>query len=415
MITPLDEWVVRITDGNLQAYQLERLNATLKVAQRSPFYRSTLPDQILNLSQLAMLPTINAEILKQKCSLLICVPQSEIARIVTIQTSGSTDTPKRVFFTERDLELTVDYFANGLKTLISAGDSMAVLLPCQRPDGVGDLISRGLMRIPVTPLRFGPVGDIAECVCALKNNNVKGIIAAPVQALTLARYCAAGGIKTDVRAALLSTDNIPRIIVSELKRLWNCDVFEHYGMTEMGLGGALDCHAHDGYHIRENDLLVEILDDKDRPIDDGELGEVVFTTLTREGMPLVRYKTGDRSMLLRGRCACGSELRRLAPLKGRIGDDVSMECGTVVRMCEFDEALFAIPEICDYSLKAIKSENTVEITVQSQKSVGVAKTRQIEAALKSSGLTRDLNVIINVTLLPDMLPPMAGKRLILVT
>ena len=444
---------------DIQAYQLECLNATLQAAQNSPYYRRSLiaqtsntseqplkrgaavpaqiPStskltrhgsaaptnqaknvvhicQIQSLSELALLPTIDAGTVKEEGTRLVCAPQSEIARIVTLQTSGSTDSPKRVFFTEHDLELTVDYFTYGLKTLISAGDSMAILLPCERPDGVGDLIARGLARIPVTPVRHGLVSDIAGCVNVLRMSNAKSLVAAPVQALAVARYCYAKNIKLNISTVLLSTDNIPRIVVSELERLLSCEVFEHYGMTEMGLGGAIDCEAHDGYHIRENDLFIEILDEKGRPVRDGEYGEVVFTTLTREGMPLIRYKTGDRSKLLPGRCVCGSILNRVAPLKGRIGGDVIMECGTVLRMHEFDEVLFAIPEVSGFTLTAQRGKNKLEIALESQESVGVAEAARVSKALKLSGLIDGLDVTITVTLLPDTLPPMIGKRIIAV-
>ena len=491
-ITPLDAWVRDIINNNItndtvkndavlradiQAFQLDRLNATIETALKSSYYRQLFSNQIQNmseparknsaaltdetriasttrdlspsrssspfrdtlpsrassstrdlslsqiaspsphfqsLSQLSQLPAIDAEVLKKEGMRLVCAPQGEIARIVTLQTSGSTDSPKRVFFTERDLELTVDYFANGLKTLTAAGDSMAILLPCESPDGIGDLIARGLMRIPVTPVRHGLVGDIAQCVNVLRETNAKSLVGVPVQALALARYCAAKKIKLDIRAVLLSTDNIPRIVVSELERLWGCEVFEHYGMTEMGLGGAIDCEAHDGYHIRENDLLVEILDEKGCPLKDGEYGEVVFTTLTREGMPLIRYKTGDRSMLLQGRCACGSRLRRLAPLNGRIGGDTVMECGTVIRIHEFDKVLFAIPEVSGFTLTAERSENRLKIAIESQESAGAAKPEQISKALESSGLIRGVDAAITVTLLPDTLPPVKGKRVVIV-
>ena len=446
--------------ADIQNYQLERLNTTLQTAQNSPYYRRSLIGQttnsseypqnrntafyvqtpsasklsrhesashanqaksvvsicqIQNLSELALLPTIDADTIKEEGTRLVCAPQSEIARIVTLQTSGSTDSPKRVFFTEHDLELTVDYFANGLKTLVSAGDTMAILLPSERPDGVGDLIARGLARISVTPVRHGLVSDIAKCVNLLRMSNAKSLVAVPVQALAVARYCCAKDIKLDIRAILLSTDNIPRIVVSELKRLLNCEVFEHYGMTEMGLGGAIDCEAHDGYHIRENDLLVEIIDENGWAVQDGEYGEVVFTTLTREGMPLIRYKTGDRSKLLPGRCECGSILSRVAPLKGRIGGDVIMECGNVLRMHEFDEVLFAIPEVSGFTLTAQRSNNKLEIAVESQESVGIAEAELVSEALKLSGLINGLDVVITVTILPDTMPPMIGKRLITAT
>jgi phenylacetate-coenzyme A ligase PaaK-like adenylate-forming protein len=106
--------------------------------------------------------------------------------------------------------------------------------------------------------------------------------------------------------------------VELIERAWGCEVFEHYGMTEMGLGGAMACEAHDGYHPREADLLFEIVDPRTgAPLPDGEYGEIVFTTLTRTAMPLVRYRTGDMSRFIPGPCPCGSVLKRLARVADR--------------------------------------------------------------------------------------------------
>jgi phenylacetate-coenzyme A ligase PaaK-like adenylate-forming protein len=94
-------------------------------------------------------------------------------------------------------------------------------------------------------------------------------------------------------------------------------VYEHYGMTEMGLGGAMACEKRDGYHPREADLLFEIIDPcTGEVLPEGEYGEIVFTTLTRQAMPFIRYRTGDFSRWLPGLCGCGSILKRL----DKVGD-----------------------------------------------------------------------------------------------
>ena len=95
-------------------------------------------------------------------------------------------------------------------------------------------------------------------------------------------------------------------------------MLDHYGLTETCYGCALECPAHNGYHLRWLDVVVEIVDmDGDTVLPPGEVGEVVLTTL-REAMPLIRYRTGDVASLLPGPCACGSPLKRLGPVLGRI-------------------------------------------------------------------------------------------------
>jgi hypothetical protein len=120
----------------------------------------------------------------------------------------------------------------------------------------------------------------------------------------------------------------------------------------MGLGGGVDCEAHAGYHLREPDLYLEVVDPSTgQVLPEGAPGEIVLTTLTRRGMPLVRYRTGDLSRLVPGPCPCGSALRRLARVRGRT-DARTVPCGpgsAAVTLPELDEALFALPELVDYS------------------------------------------------------------------
>ena len=87
---------------------------------------------------------------------------------------------------------------------------------------------------------------------------------------------------------------------SRIMALWGAAVFDHYGMTETGLGGAVECEAHQGMHIRENDLYFELID-----------GELLVTTLTREGMPFIRYRTGDKGSITYEPCPCGSFIPRI--------------------------------------------------------------------------------------------------------
>src|SRR6266536_362816 len=139
----------------------------------------------------------------------------------------------------------------------------------------------------------------------MRREQVDCVVGIPAQILSLVRC---RGPFADVpsrrlKRVLLCSDHVPERIVQEIKREWACEVFEHYGMTEMGLGGGVDCEAHCGYHVREADLYLEIVDiDTGRPVPAGRFGEIVFTTLTRRGMPFIRYRTGDISRFLPGVC-----------------------------------------------------------------------------------------------------------------
>ena len=148
------------------------------------------------------------------------------------------------------------------------------------------------------------------------------LVGIPVQVLSLVRHPKSARIPRGfIRSVLLSTDYVPESIVADIQRTWGCRVYQHYGMTEMGYGGGVECDAHDGYHLREADLFVEIVDPATgRALPDGVSGEVVVTTLTRRAMPLIRYRTGDMARFLPEYCPCGSTLRRLEQGAGPAGE-----------------------------------------------------------------------------------------------
>ncbi len=117
----------------------------------------------------------------------------------------------------------------------------------------------------------------------------------PGQVVRLARSAAGRRIGPGrIKSVLLSGDHVTPAMRAAIEQAWDCRVFEHYGSTEVGLGGAVQCRAHAGLHVREADLLFEVVDPATgRALPDGADGELVVTTLTRRGMPLIRFRTGD--------------------------------------------------------------------------------------------------------------------------
>ena len=272
-----------------------------------------------SLADIDRIPFTTASHLAGDPSGFLAVRQDDVARIVTLRTSGSTGEAKRLFFTEGDLELTMDFFHHGMSTLVRPGQRVAVLLPCERPDSVGDLLVRGLRRMDVRALAYGPVTDPVSAADTIASYQAHCLVGIPTQVLAVARTRVGAAIgKGSIKSILLSTDYVPRAIAGTLEKVWGCRVFTHYGMTEMGLGGGVECEALDGYHLREGDLYFEVVDHETGEVaSDGALGEVVFTTLTRRGMPLIRYRTGDIARIIPQPCPCGSALRRMERVRGR--------------------------------------------------------------------------------------------------
>ena len=331
----VDDWIAKkiglpqrekLSREKLEKWQLEKLRETLlRVVSRSSFYREKISGglSIYSLDEIASLPFTSPEELEEHGSEMVCVPASEVSRIVTLQTtSGTTGTPKRVWFTEEDQELMTDYIHHGLRVMTGPGDVFLVLMPCERPGSVGDLVALGVERIGSRAIRIGPIPpdgsrDVEIFDIMRREGVTTGLATAPTAARLAAKSASDQKICDNMHSILLSAQYISEKDKSTIESFWDCHVYEHYGMTEMGLGGAMACRARAGYHPREADLLFEIIDPvTGEVLPEDEFGEIVFTTLTRQAMPLIRYRTGDYSRWLPGQCPCGSILKRM----DKVGD-----------------------------------------------------------------------------------------------
>ena len=228
------------------------------------------------------------------------------------------------------------------------------------------MLVRGLERMDVKGIVHGPVADVGRAIDDVLNFEIDCLVGIPVQVLAMVRHTGDRRIpKGRIKNVLLSTDYVPEAIIRELETSWGCRVFEHYGMTEMVFGGAVQCEARSGYHMREADLYFEILDPvQGCPVPDGVIGEVVFTTLNRHGMPLIRYRTGDLSRLIPEPCPCGSTLRRLDKIAGRIACIVRLAGSSLLDISTLDEAIFQASEVVNYVPEITKEDERDYLTVK---------------------------------------------------
>ncbi len=354
-ITPLEAWVAgkiqqpTLTRATLEAYQLAKLQAVIQFARaKSPFYRRLLAD-IPNLDQLtdlARLRFTTADDIRHHPLQLVCVSQDEIHRVVTLDSSGTTGQPKRLYFTPDDQQLTIDFFRVGMSTFTEADDRVLILLPGESAGSVGDLLATALHQLGAVPIKHGPVRDPLVTLEMIQREQITGLVGVPTHVLALARQSRQPMPR--LKSALLSTDHVPNAIKQAVELAFGCTVYNHYGMTEMGLGGGVECAAQVGYHMREADLYVEIIDPKTgRVLPDGVYGEVVFTTLTRRGMPLIRYRTGDISRLIPDTCPCGTHLKTLEKITHRLAGQVQIN-GETFTMADLDKILFLLDGVLDF-------------------------------------------------------------------
>lgn len=321
----LDIWtaekigVEKLTESSLEVYHLDRLKAVVAYAKENcRFYAELLKDfEVRDMEDFRWLPFTRSDQLVDFGLDMICVAQKEINRIVSLDTGGSTGESKRVFFTEADQELTVDFFHHGMQNLIDENDRLLILMPYERTGSVGDLLRMGVKRLGAEVYCLGLIGERLSyntILDTIYNREITSIVALPGQAYDLMKHTT----KLTLSTVLLSGDYVSHMVTADLSAAWGCHVYEHYGMTEMGLGGAVSCSALSGYHIRESDLFVEIMDPANGEVlPEGRWGEIVFTTLNREAMPLIRYRTGDTGRIIDKACSCGSVLRRLDKVKSR--------------------------------------------------------------------------------------------------
>ena len=317
------------------AERLRLLNAQLAyAAAHSPYYREALgrPDPLPSLAALARLPFLTPDALRAQGRRLVCVGASEIARIVSLQSSGTTGPAKRLYFTRGDLERTVAFFTEGMGWMAAPGDRVAVLMPCASPDGIGDLLCRALRVLGAKPLPVGARADLAALGRELSETPPQVLVGFPWQMRLLCLVCPA----LRPRAVLLSADYIPETLPALIEARWGCKVLAHFGMTETGYGCAVEHPCAPGMVLRADELYAEIVaPESGAPVPAGAPGELVLTTLRREAMPLLRCRTGD--------LACMDAEGRIARVFGRIGTDPAFY--------RLQDRLCALPWLYDYTLQ----------------------------------------------------------------
>lgn len=370
----------QLTPQLLEEYQLRELKKQITYAKKnSSFFAKHLHDidlQAINCyGDLNKIPLMAAEDIITNGAAMACLPLSKIPRFTTIRSSGTSGPAKQLYFTDRDLDKIVDFFVYGGQHLTTDMQRVMIYLPGDTVGSIGELLTRSFVRRGVESYTFGAIRDFAAAAKACAEFRADCVIGLPSQILQLARTAP----NLQPASAFITADYIADSLVQSIADIWHCEVLSHYGVSECGLGVGVECPAYDGYHMRYNDLLFEIIDPlTGETLPPGQYGEVVFSTLNREAMPLIRYRTGDIACLLDAPCQCGGVLPRLSRIKGRLTNQIN--CGSNnISINELDEIIFAIPEVLDYQPKLSKGvlqlyvktpvENLVRIQEIAQKAL----------------------------------------------
>ncbi|MEN6460292.1 MAG: DVU_1553 family AMP-dependent CoA ligase [Syntrophomonas sp.] len=419
--TPLESWIMqKIGMGEsqkaLERYQLDKLKETISYARKnSVFYKQHLmnikEDRIDSFDSFQDIPFTFPHHIGQNPFDFVCVPQREIKRIITITSSGTTGEEKRIFFTEADLELTVDFFKYGFKPMLSKQDRVLVLFPGNSYGSVGDVIKKSLDISDVVNFVQGVMVNPDATAKFIIENKINAIVGIPMQVLYFSRIHSEI-FKNNIEKVLLSADYVPEVLISELSNIYGCRVFTHYGSSEMGYGGGVECGALNGYHLREADIFFEIIDpDTGKPVEDGQYGEIVFTTLTRQAMPLIRYRTGDIASFSSAPCECGTFLRTMTRALGRADNRVKLGGGQFLYLRELDETILKYKDVLDYKA-SITDQNLLKIEVASENKAIIKDVEESMQTLlyKKLGYKMDFAVIANPDSKPEKIINSMVKR-----
>lgn len=307
----------------IDKYTAEKLSETVEYAKANSSFYGNLPGDC----EFTDIPFTTAEDLCERGADFLCADPSEMSSIESWKTRGTSGKAKEIFFTPEDRKLTEEYFAHALKLVIDGSDKVLILMPVSSEGSIGKIFSKAIAETGAEAIEYGvPEKKSApEILKLIRNEGVSSIIASPTNMIALARQAEkemeAGYEDIYLRSVLLSGEFVPENTALMLEDVFQCMVFEQYGMTEMGLGGAIACGYSRGYHVWETGLYIELINPLTGevvPETDGKntpgfsnYGEIVVTTLTRKGMPLIRYRTGDFSRWILSDCPCGSSLKML--------------------------------------------------------------------------------------------------------
>lgn len=332
----------------LEALQLERLESLVeRLRHANAIYRERLEGAAApaSLDDLAGLPFSTKADMRDAYPLgLLAFPPENLARIHA--SSGTTGNPTIGAYTAEDLRVFGEVMARSL-----AGGGIAPHDMFQVAWGYG-LFTGGLgahggcetLGACAIPASSGNTARQLQLLCDLP---VIGIGCTPSYALVLAERLRAENRRPKaLKYAICGAEAWTREMREELEELFGVVATNIYGLTEIiGPGVAQECLEKQGLHIQEDHFLAEIIDpESGKPLADGERGELVLTTLTREAMPVLRYRTRDLTSMVRERCACGRTTARIDWFTGRV-DDMLVIRGVNVFPSAVEEALLRFPEL----------------------------------------------------------------------
>ncbi len=395
----------KLTRSEIEALQTERLKKTVRQCMNSEFYRRRFaeshidPDDIRSLSDLSRIPFTTKQDLRDSYPFgMSAVPLSRVVRLHS--SSGTTGTPTVILHTQRDLDEWANAVARCLYMVgLRPGDIF------QNSSGYGMFTGGlgfqygaerlGMLTVPAA------AGNTKRQIKFITDFGTTALHAIPSYAGRLYEVMEEMGIDprrdTHLRTLIIGAEPHSEEQQRRIEQMLGVKAYNSFGMSEMcGPGVAFECTEQNGLHIWEDYYIVEIVDPMTlEPVPEGEVGELVLTTINREAMPLLRYRTRDLTRILPGECPCGRHHLRLDRMKGR-SDDMIILKGVNIFPIQIETVLMQFAELGnDYLITLTNEEANDLMTVEVELNAFSDDYRRLQVLTKE--ITRQLKDEILIT------------------
>ena len=395
----------KLTRSEIEVLQTERLKKTVRQCMNSEFYRRRFaeshidPDDIRSLSDLSRIPFTTKQDLRDSYPFgMSAVPLSHVVRLHS--SSGTTGTPTVILHTQRDLDEWANAVARCLYMVgLRPGDIF------QNSSGYGMFTGGlgfqygaerlGMLTVPAA------AGNTKRQIKFITDFGTTALHAIPSYAGRLYEVMEEMGIDprrdTHLRTLIIGAEPHSEEQRRRIEQMLGVKAYNSFGMSEMcGPGVAFECTEQNGLHIWEDYYIVEIVDPMTlEPVPEGEVGELVLTTINREAMPLLRYRTRDLTRILPGECPCGRHHLRLDRMKGR-SDDMIILKGVNIFPIQIETVLMQFAELGnDYLITLTNEEANDLMTVEVELNAFSDDYRRLQVLTKE--ITRQLKDEILIT------------------
>lgn len=358
----------------LRQYGWFKLKKSIRYAyDTSPFYHKLFkkyhvkPSDIKSFKDMNKIPFTNPEDLQDDPKSFFSVPENKFVKVFT--TAGTTGKPKKVYFTKKDLNCLVSSAETGMQLMYNITHRDVIRISFDEGYGMevwGNryCLDRAFGRIGAMTISMGKLAVEDELkILREYKPTILTDTSSRINYLTNEMKKIYNLETLGINKILIGAEPTPNAMRKNIENTWNADAFIGYGLTEIGLLSGGECEKKQGMHLSEIDFLTEVVDPKTgEQVEDGEIGELIFTTYDREGMPLIRYRSHDLGKIIPEMCSCGLPLKRIE-IKGRTDDMIPVGSGDNLYSRNFDDVLFGISEVADYQVIFDRKNGKDHLTV----------------------------------------------------